>query len=63
MCVSAVPPRTASSIQYVAWPHSQRPVLVLNTMLKRISMTSNVAPFSRAIWSPMSNDLREARPY
>lgn len=25
-------------------------------------MTSNVAPFSRAIWSPMSNDLREARP-
>lgn len=61
MCVSAISPRMASSIEYVVWPHSHRPVFVLNTILRRISMISNVAPFKSAIWSLMSNDLWEAR--
>lgn len=52
-------PRTASSIQYEIGPHSQTALSALNTMLKRICMISNMAPFSRAIWSSMFKDLED----
>lgn len=57
MFVFKVLPRTASSMEYALWPHSQMLVLVLNTMLKRICIISNVAPFNREIWSPIVRDL------